>query len=370
MKSGLQDESAAGNPRLLVRATNWIGDAVMTTPALDALRSLYPNGWIAVLARPWVEPVLSYHRAVDEVFSCGPVRSHGPFGTRLSLAGSLRRRHFDLAILFPNSFDAALLFWLARIPRRLGYSTDVRRSLLTMSVPVPKDRGARHEVYYYLGLVEALSGREGRASPLLADAQVGASDSPSPRLSLRVPPDGEVRSERLLADLGLGPDAPLIGFNPGAAYGPAKCWPSGRFAALGEALVRRYACHILVFGTEREADEARAICEGLGSYGHNLAGRTSLAEAMALIRRLSLLVTNDSGLMHVGAGLDVPLVAIFGSTNPVTTGPWSSRSLVVRHTLPCSPCLRRSCPTDFRCMESIGVDEILEACSRQLEAAR
>jgi len=154
-----------------------------------------------------------------------------------------------------------------------------------------------------------------------------------------------------------------IGLNPGAAYGPAKCWPRERFAALAKELVNRVDdVHVIVFGTDKEFDTAQVICTPLGNRGHNLAGKTRLGEVMALISQLDLLVTNDSGLMHVGAALDIPLVAIFGSTNPLTTGPWSDKSVVVRKELPCSPCLARQCKSDFRCMKEIEVEEVLEEC--------
>ncbi len=348
------------NLRILVRASNWIGDAVMTTPALMALRRLYPNAHISVLARPWVGPVFYEHPAVDEVI---PYIRDNAISARLVIAGSLRARNFDLAILFPNSFDSALIVWLAHIPRRVGYATDCRRLLLTSAVPVPREYKTRHEVYYYLGLVDSIRQLDYMPYPS------GEIDLESPlRLSLVVPGHGKSGAIRILKDLGVPQGTMLIGLNPGAAYGPAKCWPADRFSALGRALMERLnGCHILVFGTDRDRPLAGDICAPLGKRGHNLAGKTDLAEAMGLISMLNLFVTNDSGLMHIGAALDVPMVAIFGSTDPVRTGPWSDNSRVVRHELPCSPCLKRTCPRDFKCMLGIGVDEVLDACLQQIK---
>ncbi len=337
----------------------------MTTPALMALRRSYPHAHISILARPWVGPVFSEHPAVDEVIPYTR-DNNGPISARLAIARSLRGKRFDLAILFPNSFDSALIMWLARIPRRVGYATDCRRLLLTSAVPVPKDRKTRHEIYYYLGLVDSI-----RQLHYMPHSSAKIDPETSTKLSLRVPAQGKSGAIRILKQLGLSQGSMLIGLNPGAAYGPAKCWPPERFSSLGKALIERFkGCHILVFGTDKDISVAGDICAPLGKRGHNLAGKTDLAEAMGLISRLNLFVSNDSGLMHIGAALDVPMVAIFGSTNPSTTGPWSNNSRVIRHELPCSPCLKRTCPRDFRCMLGIEVEEVLEACLWQIEGNR
>jgi heptosyltransferase-2 len=346
---------------ILVRSTNWIGDAIMTTPALVALRNRYPQARIGVLARPWVAPVFSAHPAVDEVIPLVVRRAAQSLLDRIALAKSLRESRFDLALLFPNSFDSALMARLAGIPERVGYDTDGRGIFLTSAVPVPKERFVRHEIFHYLGLIRALENG-------FRQSGEAAEDDAAPHLSLHVPPQGEKGAQAVLARLRLPEEVSLVGFNPGAAYGPAKCWPVERFAALGAALTERFPrVHILVFGTGGERPVGETICHALGGRCHNLAGLTSLPEVMGLIRRLDLLVTNDSGLMHVGAALDIPLVAIFGSTNPVTTGPWSARSTVVRTELSCSPCLKRTCPEDFGCMRSIRVDQVFEACLARLQ---
>jgi heptosyltransferase-2 len=338
----------------------------MTTPALMALRRLYPHAHISILARPWVKPVFSGHSAVDEVIPYDVTGRNSTILKKLKLARSLRDKNFDLVLLFPNSFESALIAWLARIPRRLGYATDGRSLLLTLPVSVSKNRWSRHEIYHYLDLVDRIS-----PSGSMARLSMEGSQEASPRLFLEVPAQGESGARQMLNQMGLDQGVLLIGFNPGAAYGPAKCWPVERFVSLGKSLVERFKdCHILVFGTNKEASVAECICDPLGEKGHSLAGRTSLTEAMGLISRLDLLVTNDSGLMHVGAALGVPLVAIFGSTDPVTTGPWSTNSVIVRHELPCSPCLKRSCPTDFRCLLGIEVEEVLQACLQQLKAVQ
>lgn len=332
----------------------------MTTPAVAALRSLLPTAHISVLVRPWVAPVFSEHPAVDEVILFGYSGANNTLTEKIFLSRSLKAKQFDLAVLFPNSFESALIAYLARIPRRVGYRTDGRHLFLTLPVDVPEDRRTRHEVFYYLGLIHSLQRRFFQDS-------VGAMPTGPPRLHVNVPAEGRAAAREFRSRVDPLENALLIGFNPGAAYGPAKCWPVEQFASLGRMLVERFpSCHILVFGTAKEEAVASSICASLGERGHNLAGRTTLAQVMGIIGILDLLVTNDSGLMHVGAGLDIPLVAVFGSTNPVTTGPWSGKSLIVRHELSCSPCLKRTCPSDFGCMKGIGVDEVLDACVVQL----
>ncbi|MBW1965063.1 MAG: lipopolysaccharide heptosyltransferase II [Deltaproteobacteria bacterium] len=365
-KSLRTGNNLGSNPRILIRSTNWIGDAIMTTPAVMAVRKNYPKAHISILARPWVEPVFSGNPAVDEVISCNSIRHDNSILEKIVLARSLRYKKFDLVLLFPNSFESALIAWLARIPKRVGYATDARRMFLTLPVSVPEDRRSRHEIFYYLNLVDHVGCLRSNTHSINE-----GNCKKQTELFLKVPAQGESGVRQILTQMGLNQGSLLVGFNPGAAYGPAKCWPVERFVSLGKALTERFKdCHILVFGTNKEKSVAEDICGPIGEMGRNLAGKTSLAEVMGLISNLDLLVTNDSGLMHIGAALGVPLVAIFGSTNPVTTGPWSNNSIIIRHELPCSPCLKRSCPTDFSCMLGIEVEEVLQACLQQLKTVQ
>ncbi len=345
---------------ILLRSTNWIGDAIMTTPALGLLKRALPDANISVLARPWVQAVFASNPAVSRII---PLEKGG-LRYRLALASRLRKDGFHLAVLFPNSFDSALIPWLSRITLRAGYRTDARRFFLNMPVKVPADKGKRHQVHYYCHLIEELSHRIPGAE------RVNAGTRP-PDLFLRVPENGVAGARRLLEDAGISGDGrPLVGLNPGAAYGPAKCWPVEKYARLALKLREALDCHILVFGTGGERAAGAKICEFSDRYVHNFAGKTSLEQVMGLIDSLDLLVTNDSGLMHVGAALGTRLVAIFGSTNPVTTGPWSRNAVVVRHELPCSPCLKRTCSADFKCMKDIRVEEVFEACMETLSGIR
>jgi heptosyltransferase-2 len=342
--------------RVLVRATNWVGDAVMTLPALEELARLCPQAGISVLAKPSVAPVYEAAPCRPGLVLYDP-RAHAGLAGRLGLAGSLRGQGFDWAVLFQNAFDAAFLAWLARAPVRLGYAADGRRLLLTH--PVARRPAVRrvHETSYYLHLLHG----------------AGLLPEPPPaggvRPRLAVPPAEARRAAELLASRGVG-RARLLGLAPGAAYGPAKCWPAERYAAAAAELLDRGLEAAVLLGGPGEAEACAAVESGLaGRPVVNLAGRTGLGQALALLGRLELFLTNDSGLMHAAAALGTPTVAVFGSTNPVTTGPLGPRVRVVRRPADCSPCLRTHCPTDLRCFTTIEPGEVAQAGAELREAA-
>jgi len=345
--------------KIFVRSTNWIGDAIMTTPAVSRLRQLYPGAHITVGARPWVMPVFQENPAVDAVALIPAEKGLQGIVSRFANSRMLSAEGHDLAVLFPNSFDAALTARLAGIPERAGYATDMRAMLLTLPVPVPEWKCQRHEVYYYLNLVDSTGTcREQKVS--------------EPDLFLRVPGEAASWADELFVREGMAEADVVIGFNPGAAFGPAKCWPVENFSRLGsmllsDPLLAGRKVWILVLGTRREKETGAEICRPLGHAALNLAGRTDLPQVMAVIERLDLLVTNDSGLMHVGAALDRPLVALFGSTNPVTTGPWSRKSRIATVNMECAPCLKRECPSDFKCMKELYPEIVISACRKQIE---
>ncbi len=348
--------------RVLIRLPNWIGDAVMATPAISAFRRYFPDASITLAARAWVAPLFLSYKGVEEVITIDSTKDRG-IRSIMKTASAFKNRHFDTALILPNSFESALLPFLARIPRRIGHATDKRAGMLTQAVPVPVFKKMRHEVFYYMNLVASM------LNPEDAKKLFPISDMPgSPPLKLYVDVKMSSKIDSVLHDLGIMRGDILIGFNPGAAYGPAKCWPWERFKDLANKLCNIFPCKILVLGTQKEEEIASRICDGLEDRVHNLAGRTGLVDVAALISRLDLMVTNDSGLMHVAAALGVPIVAIFGSTNPVTTGPWSISATVVRRPLDCSPCMRRECNRgDFACMNRISVDDVLSECIESIE---
>ena len=346
------------NPqKILVRSTNWIGDAVMTTPAVRTIRENFPESEIVMLAHPWVSDVFRYSPRVDRLIIYEKKGRHqGLFGL-WRLAAELRQERFDCAILLQNAFEAALIALLADIPVRGGYATDGRSLLLTHRVQKINELNKKHEINYYQRIMDGL-GLETAVNELELFIPGEEVDAAKRRL-------GELTGLHLLG-------APVIGFNPGAAFGPAKCWPTDRFGELARMLCRHTNGRILLFGSMADRETAVAVKSLAGpeaaSRMIDLTGVTSLIEAMALIGECDVFVTNDSGLMHVAAALRTPMAAIFGSTDHVATGPFSDNAVVIRKPLPCSPCKKSQCPEKhFRCMKLIDSDEVGQAVLRMLK---
>jgi len=317
-----------GVDRIVVRAPNWIGDVVLSLPAVRDLRRNFPAARIEVLARPWVAEL---YGAVAEVDAVRPSAGRG------ADAASLRRA-FDLAVLLPNSFAAALAVWQARVPERWGYATDGRGLLLTRGARVPAQVRGRSEVYYYRAMLAA----------------VGLAVSATPDASLSCPPEWAGRGDALLGESG-----PWIGLNPGAFYGTAKRWLPERYAAVGDTLARRTGARVAIVGGAAERGLGESIASGMRAPARVLCGETGLPELAGVLSRLGLLVTNDSGPMHLAAALGVPVVAVFGPTDSRETGPVGDAHRIVREPVHCSPCKLRECPIDHRCMTRIGVDRVI-----------
>lgn len=332
-----------GDPRkILIRAVNWVGDAVLTLPAILAVARRFRRAEITVLAKPWVASLLAGQPGVDRVLVYETEGRHAGLRGRIALGGTLRAECFDLALLLPNSLDAAIGPWLARIPRRLGYGTDGRSPLLTHRLRPSREAG-RHQVEYYLDLARALGGSAGPVPRLLLSRQ-----------AVR-------QAEELLADQGVGPADPCLGINPGSVYGSAKRWPAERFAATADALEARMGGRAILFGSARELEVLQAVASRMQRPGIVLGGRTDLAVLAALLARCRLLVSNDTGAMHVATAVGTPTLAVFGPTDPEATAPAGERSRIVRSPVPCSPCLLRECPIDHRCMLGVSVEEVLRA---------
>ncbi|GBE12089.1 ADP-heptose--LPS heptosyltransferase 2 [bacterium BMS3Bbin14] len=338
--------------KILIRSTNWIGDAIMTTPAVRTVRRNFPAAEITLLAMPWVADVFRASPDIDRIIHYEKNGRHHGLAGKMRLALDLKRESFEAAVLLQNAFEAALITSLARIPVRGGYTTDGRGLLLTHGVKKQADIGRRHQVHYYQEMLRGLGLRPGPDD-----------------LELVLPDSASRWAGEFLQEKGLEPGALIIGLNPGAAYGPAKRWPSNKFAALAAELCRKTEALVLIFGTEADCAVAERIGieAAAGARIVNLAGRTSLSQAMALIGRCTVFVTNDSGLMHVSAALHTRTVAIFGSTDPVATGPASDHAIVVRTEIACSPCLKTHCPKQhFQCMEKIKVEDVLTAVYEHL----
>lgn len=339
----------AGQPiSILIRATNWIGDAIMTLPAVRTIRANFPQAQITVLAQPWVADIFTANPYVDRVMVYHKKTSQAGVIGMWRLSRDLAAQKFDLAILLQNAFEAALLAKLARIPVIAGFNRDARRLLLTHPVPVTKAIKRKHQVFYYQHLV----------------AELGLTPAEN-TLYLDLSEDDKAWAKAYVDKL----PKPIIGLNPGAAYGPAKCWPAERYGEVAQRVVAQGGGSVLVFGTSADTEAAETIRQKVGKI-QDLTGKTTLARAMALIGRCDAFITNDSGLMHVAAAQRTPLVAIFGSTDAVATGPFSDNSLIVKKALPCSPCLKKECPTNFECMKAITVAEVEAAVLQMLALSR
>jgi len=331
--------------KIMVRATNWIGDAIMSLPALEVLRSRYPETEIVVVAKPWVAELYSNHPALFRLMIYDSTGEHRGLRGLRKLIENLRRERFEAAVLFQHAFHAAWMAWTARVPVRIGYRTDGRGPLLTEAVRLPPQAYLGHQASEYLELL-FLSG--------LVDERPSAPHE----VHLSVTKAERRWAAEALKGLGLEGPRCFVGLNPGAAFGPAKRWPPERFAALGDRLVGALGADVLVFGSKAERPLAEAVARAMQRTPLVMAGTTTLRQWMALTECCRLVVSNDSGAMHVSAAMGVPVVAIFGSTNARATGPLSPWARVVQNQVACSPCGLRECPIDFRCMTSVSVDEV------------
>ncbi|MDF2457936.1 MAG: gmhB [Nitrospira sp.] len=338
--------------RILVRGPNWLGDAVMCEPALRSLKRLFPQAAITLLVKPSVAALFERYPSIDRVMLYEDNRRHAGLAGKWRLAGELRRGRFDLAVLFQNAFEAALLTTFAGIPRRYGYATDGRTLLLSEPVAKPDRHKAVHQVQYYWDLLKPLGLTGEPASPVLV-----------------VSPEEEWAMAERLKQAGITTEDVLIGVNPGSTYGGAKRWFPERFADTAERLCRRLnesgrRAAVVLLGAKGEEPLGRAIASHLTAPTAVMSGSTTIRELMAATKRCALLVTNDTGPMHIAAAFGVPVVAIFGPTDWRTTSPFGVTHTLVRHPVECAPCMLRECPIDHRCMAGVTVQDVYAAANK------
>jgi lipopolysaccharide heptosyltransferase II len=335
--------------QLLVRGPNWLGDAVMCEPALSSLRRLFPQASISLLVKPSVAELFECHPGVDRTFLYEDKGRHAGWTGKWRLAGELRREAFDMAVLFQNAFEAAFLTALAGIPRRYGYATDGRSLLLCEPVARPDRRRPIHQVEYYWNLLRPL----------------GLAGSPA-EPQLFVSPDEERLIVQRLAQAGITAEDVVIGVNPGSTYGGAKRWLPDRFAEATERLCRGLAASgrrpaVVLIGAKGEEVLGQGIASRLTAPAAVLSGATTIRELMALIKRCAILLTNDTGPMHIASAFRIPVVAVFGPTDWRTTSPYGGQHALLRHPVDCAPCMLRECPIDHRCMTGVTVERVSEA---------
>jgi heptosyltransferase II len=330
--------------KILVRATNWVGDAIMALPALRAIRNR-SDIKIAILARPYVAEIYRDQDLADELILYDVSGRHAGIAGRERLASELRAHKFDVAILLQNAIDAAWLAWRAGIPKRIGYARDARSMLLTNAISVPRTGEIpRHEKYYYLELLR-------RAGWI-------ASFPDESFIHLSVAGQNRKRGADLLVGAGVRPHALRIAIGAGAAYGSAKCWPPVRFAELASRLQSQWDADVILFGASGEESVSCAIVSEMLRPPIDLTGKTAIADLPALFSQCHIFIGNDSGAMHVAAAVGLPTIGIFGPTDPFGTAPVTPRCTIVRQQPYCSPCFLRRCPIDHRCMTRITPGEV------------
>ena len=331
---------------ILIRGPNWVGDAVLAIPAMKALRERFPHAEITLLVRPWVAGLFASVPFIDHVWC-----EEKPAGLAqwARITGEIRGRGFDLGLLLPNSFESALMMFLGRVPRRVGYATDGRRWMLTNSIK--PGEGSRHQLHYYLDLVKVLS---------------ASTDRPS--IEIQATAEERANAQTLLSAEGIQTGAPFLTLNAGAAYGSAKRWHEDRFAKVADTLASEFGLQVALIGSEADRFIAELIRARMKAPAALLTGKTSLETLIGVLAESSLMITNDSGPMHIAAALGVPTVAIFGSTDETVTGPMGARTRVVKHPVECSPCLLRECPIDHRCMNAVTVENVCNAARELMHA--
>ncbi len=394
--------------KIIIRMPNWIGDLVMATPILTDVRKAFPSAHITAMCRTPICDLLKEDLDIDELFCFSKVSGFGRRSEKRDIIEKVRGGNYDLGILLTNWFSSAWLFWRGRVKRRLGFEGNGRGILLTDKVPFPTHVKEQHLVLTYKKLLEPLgislsetkprlfltdkeleearillqqrgispkaaiftnssqgssergkagSKRSGPNDELIAEGAMGEEEDRSGEAAADRTPDEFVK---------IAPKAKLVGINPGAAYGSAKCWLPERFREVAEKLLQQGNIQVVFFGDQMTAPLVKEICQGLPSSVINLAGVTTLRELASLIKLCDALLTNDSGPMHIAAALGTPLVALYGSTNETVTGPYKTGTIIHKH-VDCSPCYKRVCPIDFRCMKRIETDEVYEALIKTIK---
>ncbi len=352
----MDQQPIANIARICVRAPNWVGDVVMATPALRAVRRAAPSARVTVVIRERVEPVLRDCPWFDGKIVYRPQDRWAP-REFLRVSGEVRSGACQLGLILPNSFSSALMFWLGGVERRAGYKRDNRSLLLTDALPRPSERGEFKPTYmadYYLGLCE----------------HVGI-PAAGRRTELFYRRSDVAQTRRILADQGIPPGRELFLMHPGAGYGPSKRWPTARFARLAELLEAEYGARVALIAGRAERQTVDRIKDASAADIADLtACGIDLHLLKSVVARSSLLVSTDSGPRHYGIALGIPTVCVMGPTHPDYSTTNLPHDRLVRLDVDCGPCQRKVCPRDHRCMEEISAEQVLEACRDALADSR
>jgi heptosyltransferase-2 len=335
--------------KILISLPNWLGDIVMSLPTIKAMRWLFPESHISVLVRSNFASLFKYNHDINEVIVYQRGEKLKKFISGWKIAKTIREKNFDTALILPRSFNSALIPFLSKIPRRIGYAADTRSILLTNPIQRKKELLTQHRVYYFLNLLNDFGKSVVMSAPII---KTGKEEEKWADGLLKPALGGHLASRTF-----------WIGFNAGATYGEAKCWFPERYAELGRKLIDKFNAYILLFGSKAETQTNVEISKKLPKERVlDISGQTDIIQLATLLKRCRFLVTNDTGPMHVAAAVAKPVVAVFGPTDYVTTAPFGSNHIIIRKEVACSPCLERTCPTDNRCMKAVTVDDVFDAC--------
>lgn len=331
-----------GISKILVRGVNWIGDAIMTLPALNAIHEGYKGARIYVLCNPWTYDIYRLQPFIKGIVLYQKSRSFLMYPLEIfKVVKEIRKYDFDMAVLFQNAIEAALIAYLSGIRIRVGYATDMRGPLLTHIIKKGKGIDNLHHSEYYKCIVRGMG--------LEVKDEI-------PRLYIS--DQLKEKGWEILKRFGVKNRTGIVGICPGAEYGPAKRWPEEYFSRVADMTIERLGAEVVIMGSRKEKEICKKVELGMRHSPISLCGRTSLMDAMGIIKNLRVFVCNDSGLMHVAAALNTPLVSIFGSTDPKRTGPLSANSRVIQGSVECSPCFKTHCENGYICLKSVKVMDV------------
>ena len=333
--------------KIIVRGTNWIGDAVMTIPALRELRRIFPDAKITLFTRSWAEGIFRDANFLDEILTFD--KTDSKIADTFAQAKSLKKNDFDLAVLFPNSFETALVAKLAKIPQRFGYAKESRSFLLTNPIKIPVWKNERHEVFYYLNLVAEIEKKYFGRQTMLEN---------KPQTDLTVSDERRAEARKILEENRIDLSKKTIALGVGSTNSRAKRWQTESYAKLNDLLQNELHANVLLVGAKDETEVSEEVFAKSQRKPIILTGKTSLAEAVAILSEIDLLVSNDMGLAHIAPAVGTKTLVIFGPTNEKTTQPIGSE--IIRKNVECSPCMLRDCPIDHRCMTRISAEEVFE----------
>ena len=341
--------------KILVRGTNWVGDAVMTIPAIRELRRIFPTAEITLHTRSWAEGIFRDARFIDRIITFDKTKSK--IKDALAQAKELKKHNFDLAVLFPNSFETALVAKMARIPRRFGYAKESRSFLLTDAVAIPQWKNERHEVFYYLNLVAEIENAYFARKTVLEN---------EPRVDLAVSEERRAKARTFLQEYAVDLSKKTVALGVGSTNSRAKRWQAESYAKLNDLLQTELDANVVLVGAKDEIGVSLEVFAKSEKKPIILTGKTNLAQAVAVLSEVDLLVSNDMGLAHIAPAVGTKTIVIFGPTNEKTTQPIGSE--IIRKNVDCAPCMLRDCPIDHRCMTRISAEEVFEAVKKNLNA--